>query len=194
MKHVAFLQGKSFYLRELRDSDLLGAWHSWLNDEDVTKHQNKKIFPATVEKQRKYFEMVGASQTDVVLAIVDRESDRHIGNVGLHKIDWVHRSAEVGILIGEREFWGRRIGSDAWGLISRYAFETLNLERLFAYILVENVASIRCAERSGFKQVGIIEKYLFKRGEYRDACYVNCTREQFAYDPTRGAVTPGPRR
>ena len=53
---MPFLEGRGFYLRELRETDLTGNWYKWFNDSKVTIFQNKKIFPNTKDHQRKYFE------------------------------------------------------------------------------------------------------------------------------------------
>ncbi|MFC1760453.1 GNAT family N-acetyltransferase [Planctomycetota bacterium] len=170
---VAFLEGKGIYLRELRESDLEGNWYNWFNDAKVTTFQNKKIFPNTKQKQRKYFERLNASTEDVVFAIVESETKKHIGNVGLHHIDWVHRSAELGIVIGDISCWGRKYGQQAWRLITEYGFNTLNLHRLYAIIMTENHVSVKCAEASRFRREGKISSYFFKNGEYKDVYYYN---------------------
>ncbi len=177
MKDVPFLKGNGFYLRELRETDLSGDWYQWLNDAEVTRFQNKKIFPNSRERQSAYYESLAASQSDVVLAIADSDSHRHIGNVGLHKIDWVHRSAELGILLGEREFWGKKIGKQAWALISEYGFTTLNLHRIYAWVVEGNTASLKCAQAAGFKEEGFIREMFYKEGRYLGAHYMNALRE-----------------
>ena len=113
-----FIDGGEIYLRLPSVEDLGGRWHEWLNDPVVTLHQNKGIFPNTRERQREYVEKMAASENDVLLAVVTREGDRHIGCVGLHRIDWVHRSAELGIVIGEKDCWGRGYGKLAWMLMT----------------------------------------------------------------------------
>lgn len=166
----------NFYLRELRQADLAGNWYRWLNDPEVTKHQNKGILPNSLEKQTAYYQHLQSSSADVVLAICDSKTERHIGNVGLHKIDWIHRSAELGIVIGEKEFWGRGIGKGAWRAMTDYGFQKLNLHRLYAHVVVQNESSRKAAEAAGFKVVGTIDDFLFKDGQYLDAYFMNCVR------------------
>jgi RimJ/RimL family protein N-acetyltransferase len=170
---VPFIEGKGMYLREIRVSDLDGGWYSWFNDSEVTRLQNKKIFPNSRERQRDYYESLKRSDTDVVLAIIDAETVSHIGNVGLHHIDWIHRSAELGIVIGNKKYWGRGFGAQAWKMISVYGFDTLNLHRIYAIVMVDNTPSCRCAEAAGFEKEGEIRDYLFKNGTYYDAFYYN---------------------
>jgi [ribosomal protein S5]-alanine N-acetyltransferase len=168
-----FIKGDGINLRELRRADLEGNWYKWFNDSVVTKYQNKKIFPNTRESQEKYYSYLLNSNSDVVMAIVDAASNKHLGNVGLHKIDWVHRSAELGIVIGEKEFYGKKYGKQAWKLITEYGFDILNLHRIFALIMEKNIASIKCAEAAGFNCEGKIRDYFYKNGTYEKVLYYN---------------------
>ena len=136
----------------------------------------KKIFPNTRGKQRDYFEKLKSSNSDILLAIIDKKTNKHIGNVGLHHIDWVHSSAELGIVIGETEYYGKKIGKQAWKLITQYGFNSLNLHRIYAIIMEKNVASIKCAEAAGFKCAGKIKDYFFKNGIYENIFYYNIVK------------------
>ncbi len=171
MEDVKFINGNGIFLRELRFSDLTGPWYSWLNDSEVTIFQNKGIFPNSIEKQTQYFESLINNNHDIVLAIIEEETNKHIGCVGLHKIDWVHRSAELGIVIGDKDVWGRKYGKQAWNLITEYGFNVLNLHRIFAIIIEGNIASQKSAESAGFELEGKLRDYLFKDGKYLNAFY-----------------------
>lgn len=176
---VPCLQGDGIYLRELRESDLEGNWYAWFNDAEVTVYQNKNIFPNTREKQRFYYDYLATSKSDVVFAVVDQSTNQHIGNVGLHHIDWVHRSAELGVVLGERAFWGKGYGKQSWSLITQYGFETLNLHRIYAVVMKGNVSSQKCAEAAGFKREGLIREVFFKNGRYLDIIYYNLLKKEW---------------
>ena len=176
MNSENFIQGEGIYFRELRRSDLDGDWYKWLNNPIITAYQNKGIFPNTFEKQLDYFNKVNSSKNDVVLAIIENSSEKHIGNVGLHKIDWVHRSAELGILIGDKSSWGKKYGKKAWELITNYGFNVLNLHRIYALVMKDNIASSKCALASNFVKEGCISDVLYKNGKYNDLIYYNRIR------------------
>ena len=176
---IPFLEEKDFYLREPQESDLSGNWYQWFNDANVTRYQNKKLFPNTLEKQTSYFNFIQTSKSDVVLAIIDRTSKKHVGNVGLHNIDWVHRSAELGIVIGENDFRGHGYGKLAWKLMTGYGFNTLNLHRIMAILMAGNIGSEKCARFSGFQKEGEIREMFFKDGKYLDGYYYNVLKRDF---------------
>ena len=168
-----------FYLRALKESDLDGRWAQWLNDPEVTRFQGKGIYPNSLEGQRRYYQSVIDSRTDVVLAVVDRSSDRHIGNVGLHQIDYVSRTAILGIVIGEKDAWGRGIGARAWRAITAYGFSVLNLHKICATMMEGNEKSLKCALASGYEVEGRQKKQHFKNGTYLDLIHVGVLRENW---------------
>ena len=171
-----FIVGEGIDLRGLREEDLEGNWYRWFNDPEVTHYQDKGYFPNTREKQREYYETIRASSSDVVLAITEPETGRHIGNVGLHKIDWIHRTAVLGIVIGEKDAWGKKLGKEAWRLITKYGFETLNLHKITATILDGNKASLACAFASGYEREGVQKEQMYRNGRYYDLILVGVTR------------------
>jgi len=163
-----FLDLGEIYLRSLRQEDLEGSWYLWFNDPVVTRYQNKGIIPNTREKQADYFRHIAGSSEDVVLAIVHEKTAIHIGNIGLHKIDYIHRHAEVGIVIGEKEFWKKGYATKCVNAMAGYAFGTLNLHRVYAIIMEENTASLKTFEHAGFLREGVMKGFFFKNGSYRD--------------------------
>ncbi|PWS28172.1 N-acetyltransferase [Pedobacter yonginense] len=178
MQDVPFIDSEQIYLRELRESDLSGPWYTWLNDVDVTTFQNKGIFPNSIEKQTQYYNSLINNPNEVVLAIIEKESGKHIGCTGLHNINWVHRSAELGIVIGDRNAWGKKFGKQAWKLICDYGFQTLNLHRIYAIVVEGNIASAKSAEAAGFKLDGLMRHLLYKNGKYLNAHYYSKLRTE----------------
>ncbi|HAH21855.1 MAG TPA: hypothetical protein DCL49_13265 [Candidatus Omnitrophica bacterium] len=179
MKKDVFLEGEKIYLRAPKTEDLRGCWYRWFNDWEVTKYQNKGIVPNTRQKQREYFHSILKSKNDVLFAIVDKKSDRHIGCVGIHKIDWIHRSAELGIVIGEKKFWGKGCGKEAWNLATWYGFNVLNLHRISAFIFRVNTASKRSALASGFRIEGLLREAFFKNGRYHSVLAMSALEDDF---------------
>jgi len=91
--------------------------------------------------------------------------DKLIGTIKLH-INWVHRHADIGIMIGDKTGWGKGYASEAIGLVKDYAFNILNLHKLWAGIYENNEASHRAFEKNGFKPEGILKEHRFCNGEY----------------------------
>jgi ribosomal-protein-alanine N-acetyltransferase len=98
----------------------------------------------------------------------------HIGNIGLHKIDYIHRHADVGIILGERKYQNRGYATQCIKAIKDYSFKTLNLHRLTVYIMKDNIASYKAFLKAGFKKEGIMSELFYKNGKYVDVIVVGC--------------------
>lgn len=84
-------------------------------------------------------------------AIVDRETGKHIGNCMYYDIDEYRRQAELGIMIGERDYWSQGYGTDAITALLRLIFSTTRLERVYLHTLDWNNRA-----QQSFKKVGFV--------------------------------------
>jgi ribosomal-protein-alanine N-acetyltransferase len=176
---VKFIAGTLVYLRPFGHEDLSGPYSAWMNDPEVTCYMESGIFPNTADDLEKFFRDVTGSRNQVILAVVDKKTHQHIGNVKLGPIDWVHRRAHFGILIGEKKFWGKGVGAEATRLIVEYAFERLNLNRVDLGVYAEHQAAVRCYEGVGFKIEGRLRQDLFHHGEHKDRLWMGLLRSEY---------------
>lgn len=174
-----FLIGTNLYLRRIEKSDLEGNYFQWLNDQEVTQWMQNGIFPNSAESMLDYYQHVIVSRTEMVLAIVLLENGRHIGNIGLHNIHSTFRSAEIGILIGEKDVWGQGYGTESISLLAAHAFNRLNLNRLSAGAVVKNQGCIRAFEKSGFTREGISRQAYYCQGQYEDCMQLGLLRDEW---------------
>jgi RimJ/RimL family protein N-acetyltransferase len=115
-----------------------------------------------------FFESVTSSERDLVLAIVQNDTGKHVGNVGLHRIDWINRSAEFGIVIGEAEARGRGLGSEATSLMVAHGFQKLNLHRIWLGVLADHEEAISLYRDAGFEIEGRLREELLRDGHWHD--------------------------
>jgi [ribosomal protein S5]-alanine N-acetyltransferase len=174
-----FIHGKLIYLRPLDVDDLNEKYLSWLNDPQIRRYLESGIFPYTRGDLVKYYEQIASSPNNVFLSIIDKESDQHIGNIKLGPINWVHRKGTLGILIGEKSFWGKGVGSEALHLMIEYGFFRLNLKRIDLGVYAEHKAAIRIYEKIGFQVEGCFREDLFHEGEYKDRIWMGLLRSDF---------------
>jgi RimJ/RimL family protein N-acetyltransferase len=174
-----FISGSQVYLRPLERSDLNERYLGWMNDPEVTKYLESGTFPSTILDLEAFYAGVTGSKQQVIFAIVDTISDQHIGNIKLGPIHWIHRSATLGILIGDKTCWGRGIGSEATRLAVEYGFERLNLRRIDLGVFADHESAVRCYEQVGFKAEGRMREALFREGEYRDRIWMGLLRSEY---------------
>jgi UDP-4-amino-4,6-dideoxy-N-acetyl-beta-L-altrosamine N-acetyltransferase len=100
--------------------------------------------------------------------IVDLESARIVGTIGLSHIDRRHRRAEYGVLVGEPDARGKGLAAEASRLLLQYAFGELGLHRVFLHVFLDNEPALRLYERLGFKTEGRLRQHVCKDGRFRD--------------------------
>ncbi|MEO8447948.1 MAG: GNAT family protein [bacterium] len=164
-----FLAGDKIYLSPISREDISEEYVSWLNDKEVCSENSHATFPNTYSKTLAYIKSVENSSTDIVFAIRSKKNDDHIGNISLQNINRINRSGEVAILIGNKNYWNKGIGSEAYKLIIEYGFNTLNLNRIASGQTLTNKGMISVCEKSGMKKEGILREVMFKNGRYLDA-------------------------
>lgn len=174
-----FLVGSRLWLRPLVSADADGDYLTWLNDVEVTRFLETGKYPVTREAVVRYIERFQDSTTDLAFAIIDRSSELHIGNVTLNRINWIHRFADTGILIGRKEFWGKGLGFEAWSMLIEYAFNRLGLRRIVAGAIEGNTGSVALLQKLGFKHEGTLRQQAFVDGAYRDGLWFGLLREEF---------------
>lgn len=163
---IIFLSGKKVVLRPISEKDI-SKMLKWMNDPDVTQYL--AVYMPVYEKEERQWidDLLKKKQTDIILAIETRKGV-YIGNIGIHNINWKDRTAEIGIVIGDKDFWGRGYGNQAISLIIKYAFNALNLRKLSLSVLGNNPRAISCYKRCGLKVEGCRKNQIFKNGNYID--------------------------
>lgn len=175
----AFIIGEKVYLRPLERKDLEGDYRNWINDPEVTRHIDSGAFPVNDDQLLDYFERNTKDRSTVFFAIVDKENEKHIGNAKLYLIDWVNRKSHRGIMIGDTSYWGKGVGLEVINLISKYAFETLNLNRVAAGSYPGNIGIIKVNERAGYKIEGTIRQAVYRDGSYQDVISWSILKEDY---------------
>jgi [ribosomal protein S5]-alanine N-acetyltransferase len=150
---LRFVDGRLIYLRDVTADDATDRYCGWLNDPEVNRYLETRFEPQTRDRVIAYIDAQNRSQHAVLLAIVRKTGDLHVGNLRL-AIDPMHRTATLALFIGEKAAWGAGIGTEAVELATRYGFEQLNLRKLTARCYATNVGSIRAFEKAGWTREG----------------------------------------
>ena len=138
---VPFLRGKKLYLRPLVESDVTDAYEAWLNDAEVTRYLEVGRYPVSKKDILARLGTYGDQTVNFIFGIFDNETGKHVGNVTLNNLNRVHGTADTGILIGEKSFWGKGYAREAWSLIIDYAFNRIAVRKVEAGTIVRNAGS-----------------------------------------------------
>ena len=183
-----FLIGPRVYLRPLERADV-PVLQGWINDQDVIRNL-LNFRPMNREAEEEFVDKITRDPELLVLGIALRADDRLIGDVALHRIQSRDRQAGFGILIGEKAEWSKGYGTEATRLIVRYAFDALNLNRVWLHVLANNQRGQRAYEKVGFKVEGVLRQSAFREGRYLDTITMGILRGELTEEPvSSGAKT-----
>lgn len=163
-----FLTGKKIYLSPLTKEDITADYIHWLNDKEVCAGNSHATFPNNYMKTLSYVESVSNSTKDLVFAVRWKKNDLHIGNASFQDINLKNRSAEMAIILGNKNYWNKGISTEILSLFIEYGFDTLNLHRITTGTPVTNKGAIRICEKNGMQKEGLLREVLFKNGKYLD--------------------------
>jgi RimJ/RimL family protein N-acetyltransferase len=171
------LVGSQVYLRPLGLEDAV-TLTAWLNDPEVTR--NLLVYrPLTQMAEEAFLRKISESESDIVLGIMVREPEQFIGVTGLHHFDFRNCHASFGISIGDKTAWGKGYGTEATRLMVRYAFETLNLNRVWLHVHEYNERGFRVYQKVGFRTEGRLRQDVFRDGRYWDTLVMAVLREEW---------------
>ena len=177
--YAQFIEGTNLYLREVRESDVTEQYYKWMNDPEVTQYLEARFYPNSLAKITDFVKSKDGDPNNVFLAIIHKPTDEHIGNVKMGPINWIHRTAEIGIVLGEKEHWGKGFASETLNLVSDYAFKKLNLRKITAGCYANNKGSEKAFIKAGFAVEGIRKNHFFCNGRYVDYVLLGLFNKEF---------------
>lgn len=108
-------------------------------------------------------------------AIERKDDAKVLGLIHLNKIDFFHRSAEVGYWLS-RKSWGNGYATEALRALTEYAVHTLRMDEIVAVCHPENAASLRVLEKVGMSYQKTLPQYISLRGKTADCLQYHITR------------------
>ena len=152
-KSLPQLKGFKCTLKPLTSSSVSAEYVSWLNDLDTNQYLESRFITHNIESASNF--ILNQINTGYVLFYgIWSLNNEHIGNIKLGPIDLNHLSADLGFLIGNKNFRGHGIASEAIRLISNYAFSQ-GLKKITAGAYEDNIGSIKALLKSNFHQEGL---------------------------------------
>jgi [ribosomal protein S5]-alanine N-acetyltransferase len=165
----------------LQDRLLQEAYLKWVNDFEIIRLINS-------------LELMSPKRDDFLKNTVDRFTSKHCqgyfifvkadncyaGTIKLDRIDFYNSSAEIGIMIGEKKYWGKGIGYNASLLLIDYALNLLCLRRVWGGTVSINTGMQKIFQKLGFKKEGKLRQAINIGGTYYDSIMYGLLREEFS--------------
>lgn len=175
------IYGNRIMLREYRPDDL-EPMRRWVNDPDVVCHLSDIfLYPHSLQASEQFLKLMLEGKSDSRgFVIADPVTEDYIGQVNLDHIDWKNRVGSIGIVIGEKEHWGKGCGTEAMRLLAHFAFVELNLNRLELEVYDFNERAIRSYRSCGFREEGRLRERQFKNGRYVDVIVMGLLKSDWS--------------
>ena len=169
------LVGKKSYLSPIDINDA-EKFTEWLNDLEVTNNLTMYSGVINTEMEKAFLENLSKTHT---YSIIDIENDQLIGNCGYMNIDNINQTADVGIFIGDKNYWNKGYGTEAFSLLLDYGFKALNLHNIFLKVYSYNKRAIKSYEKIGFKVIGVRRGALYRNLERHDEIFMDLLAKDF---------------
>lgn len=151
----------------------------WRNDSEIWNMLGGHKYFVSEAYEKKWVEDAIFNAKDIKLAICLNESNLYIGNVYLTDIDMINRSCESHILIGNKKYWGQGYAKEALEKLLKFAFNERGMNRITAYILETNTASIKMHKKIGYQQEGVMRDAVLKNGLFHNIIILSILNSEF---------------
>ncbi|MBZ0298470.1 MAG: GNAT family N-acetyltransferase [Anaerolineae bacterium] len=174
------IKGDRVLLRSLRREDMHIQWRSE-NDPELFFLDGGTPRPTSLEWLYAHFDHNVSHPDPNSVAFAIEADGNYIGHCGLHNIQATARTCELGIEIGNKDYWGKGYGREVVRLLLIYAFEQRNLNRVSLQTHSENERALRCYRACGFIEEGRFRQKLWLNGHYVDGIAMGILRDEFAF-------------
>jgi RimJ/RimL family protein N-acetyltransferase len=174
-----FIVGNHVVLRPLFETDINGRYPEWFNDAEVCFGNSHHVYPYLPGEAVEFIQSLTKKRDMLVLAILNKNTGEHIGNISLQEINFIYRDAELAILLGEKSCWGQGFGKEAVFLLVAHGFKALNLHRISCGTFLNNIAMQKIALSIGMRLEGTRRQAVFKDGVYYDMLEYGILKNEF---------------
>ena len=163
------IKGKTVGLRSVEEEDLI-TLVTWRNNPDLKKYF-REYKELSIFAQKKWFnEILHPDNSTLMFSIIDIEKNELIGACGLCYINWINRNAEMSIYIGKNALYiDNYYAADTVTILLEYAFNQLNLHRIYVEVFDFDSKKQKLLEEFGFTREGIFRENHWYNGRWNDS-------------------------
>ena len=150
--------GKKVILREKNLADARDDY-AWETDSELAQLDAAPVLAITFSEY--YSEYAAQLQNPLRISrrySIETLSGEHIGNCSYYNINEDTGEAELGIMIGNRDYWNNGYGTDAVNTLVNHIFHQTNIKRVYLKTLKSNSRAQRCFQKCGFIQCGDLDR------------------------------------
>ncbi|MDA3850272.1 MAG: GNAT family protein [Spirochaetaceae bacterium] len=157
--------GSKCYLSPIAEEDAEN-WVRWYNDIEISMPESNVYDVISLKSAKDMVADIQSIKANV-LTVLDLETDKAIGLVEI-EANLVFRLANFGIVIGEKDYWGKGYGKEATQLALDFAFNFLNIHNIMLGVYAFNQRAYHLYKKIGFKEIGRKREFQTLGGEKFD--------------------------
>ena len=151
--NIPYRSSENCFLTKLEAEHATVTYLKWISDRKVSDLTYAGQFPPSLQQLESWIEGFD-NRSSIALAVIDVKTGNHVGNATLNNINWVTRTADLGLMIGDRDFANSAFIEESWRTTIQYAFNDLHLRRLYTGILEPAKEYLTAAKNLGMKHEG----------------------------------------
>lgn len=176
------LNGKKVVLRAIRRDDLPRLWQ-FNNDVEVELlGGGDPPYPQSLERLYAEFDQQAGEGGRNGASFTIDDGGKCIGQCALYNFNDVNQTCEIGITIGDRDYWGQGYGRDAIRVLVDYAFRLRNIRKVWLRVNGNNERAIRAYQSVGFQEEGRQRAHVWHNNGYIDLVYMGLLRDEWQAD------------
>ena len=136
----------------------------WMNDREICRLFNRIYRPLSAAAQKKWYGNLIKDKSQLTLAI--EVNGVYVGNIGLKNISYIDSKGEYYILIGNKDYWGKGIGTKATIKFLNYIKKNLKLHKIYLHVDETNIPALKLYKKVGFVKEGILKDELIRENKH----------------------------
>lgn len=162
-------------------------FHRWLSDPEVIAYSLSVFQELTTLKQvANWLTLTIEDRKSMTLGIYLTETSELIGYAGIANISRVNQAGEYFILLGEKRYWGRGIGTAVTRQVVTRGFQELGLNRIMLTVSVPNEGGVRAYLRAGFQVEGQLRQACYRHQAFHDKLVMSVLKADWPTQPGQG--------
>ena len=162
------MENKKINLRRLQPNDVTHEYVDWMNDSEINKYLESRHVVHSLDSIKAFVEAMSYDKSNFLFGIFCNKTSLHIGNIKLGPIDYRYLRAEIGLIVGNKNYWGKGIATEAILTVCKFAAEKLKLRKVEAGCYSSNFGSKKAFEKAGFEVEGLLRGHFYCNGTSED--------------------------
>jgi RimJ/RimL family protein N-acetyltransferase len=176
------ISGETIYLTPFTEKNFNDDYIGWLGDIEVIRYLGREEYFSPTPKNEIYQYVEDMWNSDFIeFYAIYTVSNKFIGTT---KINFVNEQGlknkicDIGIMIGDKSSWGKGFASEVIHVISKFAFSSLNVNKLTAGAISPNIGVIKAFLKNGYKEEGRLRKCVNVQNELMDHVLLGCFKDE----------------